>query len=77
MPLNTESRINFEIPQPRSPPTERMMANTRIRPNHTCSSAELIQLFDISPTIGPKYSAAQMATTNAAIEIASFTKPRT
>jgi hypothetical protein len=29
------------------------------------------------PTAGPKYSAAQIASNRAAIEIASFTKPRT
>ena len=50
--------------------------NTRILPNHICISSELIQLCATSPTAGPKYNAVQMATTNVATEIASFTKPR-
>ena len=56
---------------------DRMMANTRIRPNHICSSSELNQLEETSPTAGPKYSAAQIAINRAAIDIASLTKPRT
>jgi len=76
MPLSTDSLTSFEIPQPISPPRDKMMAKTRMRPNQVCISCELIQLSEISPTPGPKYRAAQMAVSNAVIEIASLMNPR-
>ena len=76
MPLRTDRRTSFDIPQPSRPPSARITANTRIRPNHICSSSELSQLSDTVPTDGPKYSAAQIAKSKAPIEIASLTRPR-
>ena len=48
-----------------------------MRPNQVRASTELIQLSVIRPTAGPKYSAAQIAASNAATEIASLMKPLT
>ena len=43
MPERIDSRTSFDNPQLRSPPTDRMTANRKMRPNHICNSSESSQ----------------------------------
>ena len=76
MPDNIDSRTSFDRPQLRIPPTATKTANTRIRPNHICSSFTSSQPAVVVPTAGPKYNAAQIANNSAAREMASLIRPR-